>query len=129
MTRAVKSGGKQTMEAIQAIDEVATELGELQLEDVTISDRIQALRDRLYGIKLALRPVSEENPGTLSEVDETGSAVAVRLSVLSAEFDAMLDRMQSPEVRAGIDAAFRASPQELRKAAEAAASKSGRKRG
>jgi hypothetical protein len=40
---------------------------------------------------------------------------------LNGEFDAMLARMQTPKARAGMKAAFAASPKELGKAAVAAA--------
>lgn len=43
------------------------------------------------------------------------------LDTLAAEFDAMLERMQTPEARAGLRDAFRASPEELSRAAVAAA--------
>ncbi len=43
------------------------------------------------------------------------------LDTLSAEFDALLARMQTPRARAGMKAAFAASPKELGKAAVAAA--------
>ena len=43
------------------------------------------------------------------------------LDALTAEFDAMLERMQTPEVRAGIRAGLAASPAELGQAALAAA--------
>jgi antitoxin Phd len=52
--------------------------------------------------------------GTSSDLDE-----------LTAEFDDLLRRMQRPEARAGLRAAFRASPDELSRAAVAAARKSG----
>lgn len=47
------------------------------------------------------------------------------LDTLSAEFDALLARMQTPRARAGMKAAFAASPRELGKAAVAAARKRG----
>jgi antitoxin Phd len=47
------------------------------------------------------------------------------LDTLSAEFDALLARMQTPRARAGMKAAFDASPRELGKAAVAAARKRG----
>jgi prevent-host-death family protein len=47
------------------------------------------------------------------------------LDTLSAEFDALLARMQTPRARAGMKAAFAASPKELGKAAVAAARKRG----
>lgn len=46
-----------------------------------------------------------------------------RLDTLSEEFDALLARMQQPEVRARTRAAFGVSPKEMGKAAVAAARK------
>jgi antitoxin Phd len=46
------------------------------------------------------------------------------LDALTAEFDAMLERMQKPEVRVGIHAGLSASPDELGQAALAAAQRS-----
>jgi antitoxin Phd len=48
-----------------------------------------------------------------------------RLDSLSADFDAMLARMQTPRARAAMKAAFGASPKELGRAAVAAARKRG----
>ena len=55
---------------------------------------------------------------------------AQSLSELDAEFDALLERMQSPKAKKGVEAAFRASPAELGRAAVAsrAAVKPARKR-
>jgi prevent-host-death family protein len=47
------------------------------------------------------------------------------LNDLRASFDEMLARMQSPRSRAGVRAAFRATPKQLGKAAVAAASRRG----
>ena len=47
------------------------------------------------------------------------------LDTLSAEFDALLTRMQTPRARAGMKAAFDASPRELGKAAVTATRKRG----
>jgi prevent-host-death family protein len=47
------------------------------------------------------------------------------LDTLSAEFDTLLARMQTPRARAGMKAAFGASPKELGRAAVAAARKRG----
>ena len=47
------------------------------------------------------------------------------LETLSGEFDALLARMQTPRARAGMTAAFNASPAQLGKAAVAAARKRG----
>lgn len=47
--------------------------------------------------------------------------VASGLDTLTAEFDDLLQRMQTPEARAGLRSAFRASPDDLSRAAVAAA--------
>jgi len=48
-------------------------------------------------------------------------ATVVQLDGLTAEFDSLLLRMQTPKARAGMKAAFHASPKQLGKAAVAAA--------
>ncbi|HET7764102.1 MAG TPA: type II toxin-antitoxin system Phd/YefM family antitoxin [Burkholderiales bacterium] len=47
------------------------------------------------------------------------NARAQSLGELDAEFDALLARMQSPKAKRGVEAAFRASPAELGRAAAA----------
>jgi antitoxin Phd len=49
-----------------------------------------------------------------------------KLDTLTGEFDALLARMQTPAARAGMKAAFNASPKQLGRAAVAAARKRGR---
>ncbi|MGH8132756.1 MAG: type II toxin-antitoxin system Phd/YefM family antitoxin [Steroidobacteraceae bacterium] len=44
-----------------------------------------------------------------------------RLNVLTQRYDAMVARMQTPEAAAGVDALFNATPEELGRAAVAAA--------
>ncbi len=51
---------------------------------------------------------------------------ATALASLSAKFDEMLDRMQTPESRAAVDRTFEASPQELGRAAVAGAARNRR---
>jgi len=58
----------------------------------------------------------------------TGDA-ASKLDTLTAQFDQLLDRMQSDAARDGLIAAFDASPPQLGKAAVAAARQSSKKRG
>jgi prevent-host-death family protein len=54
---------------------------------------------------------------------------AQSLNELDAELDSLLERMQTPKARKGVEAAFRASPSELGRAAAArAASRPARKR-
>lgn len=50
------------------------------------------------------------------------------LSELDAEFDALLARMQTPKAKRGVEAAFRAQPVELGRAAVARSVKPARKR-
>ena len=67
--------------------------------------------------KAVLMSIDEFN--TLSRVGET------KLDTLSRQFDAMLDRMQTPKARRGMKAAFDASPAQLGKAAVAVARRRG----
>ena len=62
---------------------------------------------------------------SMDEFDALTQGAASRLDSLSADFDAMLARMQTPRARAGMKAAFGASPKELGRAAVAAARKRG----
>ena len=61
----------------------------------------------------------------MDEFNALTRATERTLDTLSAEFDAMLARMQAPRAQARMKAAFRASPKELGKAAIAAARKRG----
>jgi len=67
--------------------------------------------------KAVLLPVEEFNA--------LARAAERELDTLSEEFDALFARMQSPKARAGMRAAFEASPKQLGKAAVAAARKRG----
>jgi len=49
----------------------------------------------------------------------------MKLDALSEQFDALLDRMQTPRARRGMSAAFNASPKQLGKAAVVSARKRG----
>jgi antitoxin Phd len=62
---------------------------------------------------------------SMDEFDALTKGAESRLDSLSADFDAMLARMQTPKARAGMKAAFGASPKELGRAAVAAARKRG----
>ena len=63
--------------------------------------------------------ISMDEFKTLSNIPE------LKINALSAEFDSLLTRMQGPVARASMEAAFHASPQELGRAALAAARKRG----
>ena len=60
---------------------------------------------------------------SMDEFNALSNAHRAELETLSEEFDGLLARMQTPAARAGMNAAFRATPKELGKAAVAAARK------
>ena len=60
---------------------------------------------------------------SMHEFNALSNAHKAELETLSEEFDGLLARMQAPAARAGMDAAFHATPKELGKAAVAAARK------
>lgn len=60
---------------------------------------------------------------SVDDFNALASAGTPNLDTLSARFDAMLAAMQTPKARAAMTAAFNASPEELGKAAVAAARK------
>jgi antitoxin Phd len=60
---------------------------------------------------------------SMEEYGALSSATQTRLDALNGEFDALLARMQTAKARAGMKAAFAASPKQLGKAAVAVARK------
>ena len=62
---------------------------------------------------------------SMNEYTALTSAPESRINTLSAEFDSLLMRMQKPGVRNSMQAAFRASPKQIGKAAVVAARKRG----
>jgi len=60
---------------------------------------------------------------SMDEFNALSDAHRAELETLSEEFDGLLARMQTPAARAGMNAAFHATPKELGKAAVAAARK------
>jgi prevent-host-death family protein len=62
---------------------------------------------------------------SVDEFNALTKATESTLDTLTADFDALLTRMQTPRARAGMKAAFAASPKELGRAAVAAARKRG----
>jgi antitoxin Phd len=62
---------------------------------------------------------------SVREFNALTSANRNKLDTLSGEFDALLARMQTPAARAGMKAAFDASPRQMGKAAVTAARKRG----
>ena len=62
---------------------------------------------------------------SMDEYTALSNAPESRIDTLTAEFDSLLLRMQGPAVRNSMQAAFRASPKQLGKAAVVAARKRG----
>ena len=62
---------------------------------------------------------------SVEEFEALSRASETRLDTLSEQFDALLARMQTPKARLGMKAAFGASPEQLGKAAVAAARRRG----
>jgi antitoxin Phd len=62
---------------------------------------------------------------SVHEFNALTNANRIKLDTLSGEFDALLARMQTRAARAGMKAAFDASPKQMGKAAVAAARKRG----
>jgi len=62
---------------------------------------------------------------SVDEFNALAHAPSHALDSLSGQFDALLARMQTPKARAGMKAAFAASPKQLGRAAVAAARKRG----
>lgn len=62
---------------------------------------------------------------SIDEFNALSRASETQLDTLSHQFDALLDRMQTPKARRGMKAAFDASPAQLGKAAVAAARRRG----
>ena len=62
---------------------------------------------------------------SVEEFEALSRASETRLDTLGEQFDALLARMQTPKARLGMKAAFGASPEQLGKAAVAAARRRG----
>jgi antitoxin Phd len=62
---------------------------------------------------------------SIEEFDALSNAPEARINTLSGEFDALLARMQQPAALRGMQAGFRATPEQLGKAAVEAARKRG----
>jgi hypothetical protein len=60
---------------------------------------------------------------SIEEFEALSQATEHKLDTLTAEFDALFERMQTAKARAGMQAAFEASPGKLARAAVTAAAK------
>ena len=101
------------------------------VEPVTISatkakNRLGELLDSVIQGGMVLITRHETPKAVLLSMEEYAAlsrGAQSRLDTLNGEFDALLARMQTPKARAGMKAAFAASPKQLGKAAVAAARK------
>jgi antitoxin Phd len=62
---------------------------------------------------------------SMDEYNALKNAPALKLNDLASEFDEIYERMQTPKARVAMRAAFHATPEQMRKAAVAAARKRG----
>lgn len=89
-------------------------------------NKLGELLDRVIQGGMVLITRHETPKVVLLSMEEYGAlsgATQTRLDALNGEFDASLARLQTPKARAGMKAAFGASPGQLGKAAVAAARK------
>jgi antitoxin Phd len=84
--------------------------------------------DRVMQSGMVLITKHEAPKAVLLSMEEYGAlsgAAHSRLDSLNSEFDTLLERMQTAKARAGMKAAFAASPRQIGKAAVSAARKRG----
>jgi antitoxin Phd len=89
-------------------------------------NRLGELLDSVIQGGVVLITRHETPKAVLLSMEEYGAlsrATQSRLDTLNSEFDALLERMQTAKARAGMKAAFAASPKQLGKAAVSAARK------
>ncbi len=89
-------------------------------------NKLGEVLDRVIQGGMVLITKHETPKAVLLSMDEYGAlsrATQTRLDTLNGEFDALLARMQTAKARAGMKAAFNASPKQLGKAALAVARK------
>jgi antitoxin Phd len=94
--------GPVTMNATDAKNKMGQMLDTVMLGHVVLITKYDAAR-------AAVIPITE--------YERFSRAAEARLNVLSDEFDALLESMQTPRARAGMRAAFEASPKQLANAA------------
>jgi prevent-host-death family protein len=87
----------------------------------------QVLKTVMRGgvVLITMRETPEAAVIPMAEYERLAGAAEARLNTMSRAFDDLLARMQTPEARAGMRAAFDASPEELAKNAVAFARKRG----
>jgi antitoxin Phd len=87
----------------------------------------QMLKTVMQGgvVLITLREIPEAAVIPMAEYEKLTGAAEARLNAMSREFDDLLAHMQTPRARAGMRAAFDASPEELARNAVAFARKRG----
>lgn len=96
----------------------------IEISATDAKNKLGELLDNVIQGGVVLITRHETPKAVLLSMEEYGAlsfSAQTRLNALNGEFDAMLARMQTPKARAGMKAAFAASPKELGKAAVAAA--------
>jgi antitoxin Phd len=106
----VHRGGSPSFTATEAKNKFGRLLEKAILGDVVVITRHDVQKAVLISIE---------------EFDALSNAPEARINTLSGEFDALLARMQQPAARRGMQAGFRASPEQLGRAAVEAARKRG----
>ncbi len=100
--------------------------GPVKISATEAKNRLGELLDSVIQGGMVLITRHETPKAVLLSMEEYGAlsrATQSRLDTLNHEFDALLARMQTAKARAGMKAAFSASPKQLGKAAVSAARK------
>ena len=101
----------------------------VQISATEAKNKLGEVLDSVIQSGMILITRHETPKAVLLSMEEYGAlsrATQSRLDTLNGEFDALLGRMQTAKARAGMKAAFAASPKQLGKAAVEAARKSSR---
>jgi len=114
----------------RAVPAIRNRLGEppARISATEAKNKLGQVLDTVIQGGLVLITRHETPKAVLMSMDEYGAlsrATATRLDTLNDEFDALLARMQTTKARAGMKAAFDASPKRLGKAAVAVARRRG----
>jgi antitoxin Phd len=114
----------------RAVPAIRNHLGEpfARISATEAKNKLGQVLDSVIQGGVVLITRHETPKAVLISMEEYGAlarATATRLDTLNDEFDALLARMQTPKARAGMKAAFDASPKRLGRAAVAVARKRG----
>ena len=119
VTNAATSAGRDNIVRFEAIQSVAISATDAKNEFGRILETV------IQGGRVVI--TKHDSPKavliSMDEFNVLSNAHRAELETLSEEFDGLLARMQTPSARAGMNAAFHATPKELGKAPVAAARK------